>query len=1125
MLVSTSIPNLLSGVSQQPASMRFPSQAEVQVNAYPSVIDGLIKRPPTEHVAKLVDGSAGPCHCHIINRDTTERYAVVFRVNQPPLVYDIVNDTFESVATPDGISYLSTSNPDKDLRVVTVADYTFVTNRNVVPEMLTTRTQDRGQECLITIVSGQYGCNYTVTFPDGATQRVYNRTTPNGATDDADDIRTDLIAQQLADAMLAGATGLNSGTAGGFQDMFAQGFGATTCVTARNGKVYVGSSGGLWISNSGGNLGSYVYRSTSNGLVSNFILSVAVGGDFVYVGTSEGLSVSSDGGTSFQTAITGRAISSVYSDGYRTTVGTRAGYGNTAAGVMTAIQGAAWTTSSTGLGSPNVNGVWSEGNTIYAATDDGFSTSTNGGVSYTNRKLHSGLFVSNKTNDVFLDKSTNKLYVAVGGTVSNQPFGTVWVSSDGGTTFSNLLGVTNIRAERVWASGNDIYVATYSQGLRVSNNGGATWTTVTFSGGLNNTVNGVWRDAGQVYVAYSLGLARQSLAGAQGHTDWQVSRQGSTIWVRRGASLPYGAFTPPEVTDSRNNTLTSLATNEVQNLVDLPLTAPHGYVAKVTGDPDAEEDEYFVRFKANAGSGFGSGLWEEAVQPDVPFELNPAKMPHILVRKDDGSFEFKEAVWDSRSVGNNDSSPEPSFVGRPIKDIFFFKNRLGFLADDKVVMSEAGKYFNFWRTTVLQVLDGDPIDLGVAHTKVALLNAAVPFSENLVLFSDQTQFLLSSGGDLLTPKTASITQTTEFRSLPGVRPVTNGKAVYFAEGRGGFSAMREYFQTSTDSKIFDAENLTQQVSAYIKGEILEIEPSTHDNIVFVRSSGAVDTLYGYKFLMNGTNRIQSAWFEMTFGGSDIKGIGWIDTSLFLFNQRSDGLFLERMVVEPGRTDPSSPVVIHLDRRMVWADQSTETTKALPTGAVIYNPLTGSTSITLPYEVRVGATVQVVSSHSPNVSGTVKHPRGTLARVLSISTDRKTVTVDEDWTGTVFFIGEKYEMVYRTSTPYIRQGESNVIVPQGRFQLTYGEIVFTNSSFFVVEVTPKYRDTYRYPFTGNIVGATAQVNVAPVVNGSFRFPVFAKNDEVTITIRNDSPLPCGLTSIDYEATYNTRSRRI
>ena len=48
-LISTSIPNLINGVSQQPPSVRLVTQAEKQENGLSSVVDGLTKRPPTEH--------------------------------------------------------------------------------------------------------------------------------------------------------------------------------------------------------------------------------------------------------------------------------------------------------------------------------------------------------------------------------------------------------------------------------------------------------------------------------------------------------------------------------------------------------------------------------------------------------------------------------------------------------------------------------------------------------------------------------------------------------------------------------------------------------------------------------------------------------------------------------------------------------------------------------------------------------------------------------------------------------------------------------------------------------------------------------------------------------------------
>ena len=78
-LVSSSIPNLANGVSQQSPSVRLLSQGEEQVNAFSSIISGLRKRPPTEHMADLITnaGSSDEYFIHTINRDINERYLVL----------------------------------------------------------------------------------------------------------------------------------------------------------------------------------------------------------------------------------------------------------------------------------------------------------------------------------------------------------------------------------------------------------------------------------------------------------------------------------------------------------------------------------------------------------------------------------------------------------------------------------------------------------------------------------------------------------------------------------------------------------------------------------------------------------------------------------------------------------------------------------------------------------------------------------------------------------------------------------------------------------------------------------------------------------------------------------------
>ena len=90
-LISTSIPNLLNGVSQQPNTVKLPNQSVLQENGLSDIISGLGKRPPSEHIAKLNTDTFTNSKVHIINRDSSEQYVVL--VNDQNLkVYDLAGN-------------------------------------------------------------------------------------------------------------------------------------------------------------------------------------------------------------------------------------------------------------------------------------------------------------------------------------------------------------------------------------------------------------------------------------------------------------------------------------------------------------------------------------------------------------------------------------------------------------------------------------------------------------------------------------------------------------------------------------------------------------------------------------------------------------------------------------------------------------------------------------------------------------------------------------------------------------------------------------------------------------------------------------------------------------------------
>lgn len=125
-LLSKVISNLFGGVSQQPPELRDASQAAMQVNAISSPSYGLRKRPGTTSVAKLGAETLEP-KVHFINRDKNEQYAVMVTDGNIQ-VFDTQTGGEIVVSKPDGTQYLQGIDPQADLRLVSVADHTFILN-------------------------------------------------------------------------------------------------------------------------------------------------------------------------------------------------------------------------------------------------------------------------------------------------------------------------------------------------------------------------------------------------------------------------------------------------------------------------------------------------------------------------------------------------------------------------------------------------------------------------------------------------------------------------------------------------------------------------------------------------------------------------------------------------------------------------------------------------------------------------------------------------------------------------------------------------------------------------------------------------------------------------------------
>ena len=484
--------------------------------------------------------------------------------------------------------------------------------------------------------------------------------------------------------------------------------------------------------------------------------------------------------------------------------------------------------------------------------------------------------------------------------------------------------------------------------------------------------------------------------------------------------------------------------------------------------------------------------------------------------------------WGERTVGDLDSAPNPSFIGSKINNVFFFRNRLGFLANDNVVLSRVSEFFNFFPETVLSVIDSDPIDVAASHSKVAILKSAVTMGEQLILFSEQTQFILSSSADNLTPKTANVLVATEFESSDAAQPVGSGSSIYFLTKKGTFAGVREYI-TQSDITVKDATNTTIHVPRLIPSQIFKLAVSNNQDILVLLGTDNPNKLYINRWLYGSNGqKVLNSWFTFTINSNrTIRNIDFIGTDLFCVIEEANGTTLEKIPFENNFTEPNADFEYRLDHKV------TEATTGV---SVAYNSSTNISTFTVPYRLR--ATMKIVGRFlDSGETSTFVNEQGTTTTLKEgqiISTTNatdgstSTITATGDYRNSKFIIGEPYEMHYRFSNQRITEaaGQSSAEILSGRLQMKYFYIKFEDTGFFKVEVTPEFRDTSTHTFTGQLIGTSSStIGSINLQTGTFKVPVMSEATKVSIDIRNDTFLPVQLSSAEYEAMYYLRSRRM
>lgn len=559
--------------------------------------------------------------------------------------------------------------------------------------------------------------------------------------------------------------------------------------------------------------------------------------------------------------------------------------------------------------------------------------------------------------------------------------------------------------------------------------------------------------------------------------------------------------------DGYGNQLMNAVMHTAQAFNRLPVEAPQGYTVKIVGDTSKTSDQFFVTYDSIRK------VWKETVGWGVQRGLDVNSMPHALVRQANGEFELISLPWANRQCGDMDTNPTPSIVDQKINDVFFFRNRLGFLAGENIVMSRTSKYFNLFPASVANLSDDDPIDVAVSHNRISILKYAVPFSEELLLWSDKSQFVLSANG-ILTNKTVELNPTTEFDVSDDARPFGIGRGVYFISPRASFTSLYRYYAVQDVSHVKSAEDMTAHVPSYLPQGVFSIRGSGTENFVCVLSDRAPNKIFIYKYLYQEEQIVQQSWSHWDFGkGVEILACDCIGSTMYLILQSLSHTWMAKATFTKNTIDyPDEPFRIYADNKMEYI---------IPFNT--YNDDTYTTTIkpTDIYGMKFYYNTFYVVFTDGNTL-TFNPPSGGWANGVPV------LQLNGNQENQLVYIGVAIDFKYEFSKFLIKKTAddgSTATEDIGRLQLRRAWINYEDSGAFMIKVNNSSSE-YSYDMAGARLSSNnlviGKVNVG---TGQFKFPVSGNAMLNTVTVVSSYITPLNIIGCGWEGNYIRRSSGI
>ena len=554
--------------------------------------------------------------------------------------------------------------------------------------------------------------------------------------------------------------------------------------------------------------------------------------------------------------------------------------------------------------------------------------------------------------------------------------------------------------------------------------------------------------------------------------------------------------------------------SSVNDVTRLPNQCKHGYIVKVSNSRMSEEDDYYVRFDGENNRD-GSGSWSECAKPGIPKTLT--NMPLVIQRtalanqgtsSEIATFTIKQFTYADRLIGDEQTNPLPSFVGKRINKVLFFRNRLAFLAGSNVVTARPGSIGepDFFAESALTVSASDPIDISSASTFPSELFDGIAINAGLVVFSTNQQFLLASDDTVLNPDTAKLRSISTFNYNKDIAPISLGTTLGYVDNSGKFSRFNEMANISREGQPTVVE-VSKIVPTLLPKNIDLLTNSRENSIILFAKSSSTDSLvYGYKYLNVGDKRQQAAWFKWKLNRPILYHFiiddeyYYLDADYYLQKIR-----LVQTTEDPSIVQDNVDFLLHVDNHTTVSGGSFSSA----TNTTTFSSVGWLNTVTTPNHELVVIDTNTNSARvgryaKPTVNGT-------------------SFTLPGNWSSVTLTIGYiyPYEVQFPTFYPTKGQGEKvaadvNSSLVVHRIKLHFGKIGLYETTLKRVgknDYTEVYESTELDEYNASD---------APYLEEFIKtVPIYEKNTNVDVILRSSHPAPATLHALSWEGDYSPR----